>query len=111
MNAEDISRFIHGCEVADFKDSDLEGHVGIVIMHNYLSRPNFDLDRFIKDNKLDRKMYIDVSDRLDHNGLYCKYSWPWRSRISLLSALKHKSKTTVRDWCHIAGVSSGYVGK
>jgi len=69
------------------------------------------LDRFIKDNKLDRTMCINVSDRLEHNGLYCKYSWPWRSRISLLSALKHKSKATVRDWCHIAGVSSGYVGK
>ena len=50
MNFEDISRFIHGCEVSDFKDSDLEGHVGIMIMHSYLSKPNFDLDRFIKDN-------------------------------------------------------------
>jgi hypothetical protein len=111
MNSEDISRFIHGCEVLDFKGSDLKGHVGIMIMHSYLSKPNFDLDRFIKDNKLEREMCISVSDSFEQNGFYCKYNWPWRSRTSLLSALKHKSKATVRDWCHIAGVASGYVGK
>lgn len=111
MNCEDISKFVHGCDISELKGRDLDGHIGIMIMYNYLSKPNFDIEKFSKENKIEIDLCLSISDRFEQNGLYLKYNWPWKSRISLLSTLKHKSKSVVRDWCHIAGIASGYVGK
>ena len=111
MNSEDISRFVHGCDIGSLYGNDLEGHVGIVMMYTYLTRPNFDMDRFSKENQMDIDMCMTVSNRLEDNGLYRKHNWAWRSRLSLLSTLKHKSRSAIKDWCHIAGIASGYIGK
>jgi hypothetical protein len=111
MNPEDISKFIHGCDVANFKNEDYDGHVGVVMMHHFLSKGEIDVDRFSRDFKIDRNISYDVFDRFNANGLFNDYSWTVKSRNALLSILKHKDKGIVKDWCHIAAVASGFLGK
>lgn len=110
VNCEDISRFIHGCDISSLKGKDFEGHVGVMMMYSYLSKPNFDIDKFSREFRFEIDTCLKVYDRFEKNGMYRKYNWPWKSRFSLLSILKHKSKTCVLDWCHISAMASGYVG-
>lgn len=111
MNPEDISKFVHGCEIVDLHGNDFEGHVGILMMHHFLSKSSLDLGKFCKEHKLNYDVCMAVADRFAVNGLMQPYSWPNQSKNSMLSVLKHKSKISVRDWCYIAGIASGYTGK
>ena len=111
MNPEDISKFIHGCDILNLKNEEYDGHVGIVMMYFFLQKGDIDVDRFARDFKIEKAIAYDVFDRFNANGLFNDYSWTIRSRNALLSMLKHKDKNIAKDWCHIAAIASGFLGK
>ena len=110
MNPEDISKFINGCDYSLMSGRDAQGHIGILIMYAYLSRPNFDLERFSINYRIDMSICIEVYNRIFDNGLFNRHSWPSRNRNDLLSVMKNKDIESIKEWCQIAGISSGYVG-
>jgi hypothetical protein len=111
MNPEDISKFIHGCEIGDLKGADFDGHIGILMMYHFLSKSALDVSKFARDNKFNYETCMAIADRFAVNGFMQSSNWVCKSRNSMLSVLKHKSKISVKDWCYVAGVASGYTGK
>lgn len=111
MSPEDISRFVHGCDISNFKNEDYLGSLGIAVMHYYLSRGSIDPDRFSREFKLNNKDVYLVCERFSQNGFFLPYNWVCKSRGALLSILRHKDKDVVKDWCQIASVASGFTGK
>jgi len=111
MNPEDISKFVHGCDINSLNNEEYYGHVGILMMHLFLNRGSIDVDRFCKEYKLSKEIAYEVFDRLNGNGMFNEYSWPIKSRNALMSILKHKDREIVKDWCQIAAVSAGFFGK
>jgi|LauGreDrversion4_2_1035121.scaffolds.fasta_scaffold01102_5 hypothetical protein len=111
MNPEDISKFVHGCDTNNLNDEEYCGHIGILMMHLFLNRGSLDVDRFIKEYKMPKDMAYEVFDRLNANGMFHSYSWPVKSRNALMSILRHKDKEITKDWCQIAAISAGFMGK
>lgn len=111
MNPEDISRFINGCDIQGIKGEDFMGHIGIVVMYIFFTNGPIDPSRIAREYKFDTDEVVSVCERLNQNGFFNLYNWPFKSKNYLLSVLKHKNKSCVRDWCQISAISSGYIGK